>query len=731
MRRALLCLLAPLLLVGPALLPGRRLLPQLPIGFEPLAGEHPAAAAESWEHANRVTSDRLFPILTDELAVGAELARGRLPLWDPHLGLGMPLAAGTVAGPWYPPNWLRYALPPALAGGWLALLSLWLAGLGMALFLERAGLSMRAALVGALAYQLSGFAAVNLHYAMKVDAALWLPWALWALEGLFAGARRAGLWLALSVGLSLLAGFAQIGAFTAAAVLFVALWRSLELDRGLGGFALAAPFVALGCGLAAVQLVPMAELSAHALRQPQGAAELWPQRTPLASLWSIPFPRWFFGAAADMERATGLTAAGALYPPGYVNPLEWTVGGGLIATLLALSGAALAPRRSALPVALLALALGFAQGWPLARYLYYLPGAGLGAPGRAAAVAWPALAWLAALGAAGLLGKLRSGGAALAVCCALAFGLLAEGHFNGALHLVPRRVAAADSERAALFPASEGMQAVRRAAGDGRVLRLDLSPSGVDDVLALARPNLPHAYGIKDLTPYVVFTNRRLVELFEALDPRTRYRTGVSRLVEPAQLANPLLDLARVTCVLSREPLAHPRLAPVLERPGFHVYRRSGALPLAFGVTAIERVHDGAAARRLVEGELDLATTALIAQHPSSGPALPPGLGEGRVRVLATERPAPGRLDAKVEADAPGLVVFTEAWMPGWRASVNGEDAPVLRANHVLRAVPVPAGRSLVRTRYEPGSLRIGLALTLLSLGLAFLFGRGARRRRA
>jgi hypothetical protein len=83
MRLALVTLLAPLLLVGPALLPGRRLLPQLPVGFEPLASERPQAAERAWRGANLVTSDRLFPIPTDELAIQAELARGLLPLGEP------------------------------------------------------------------------------------------------------------------------------------------------------------------------------------------------------------------------------------------------------------------------------------------------------------------------------------------------------------------------------------------------------------------------------------------------------------------------------------------------------------------------------------------------------------------------------------------------------------------------------------------------------------------------
>ena len=804
MGRSLLLLLAPLLLLGPALLPGARFLPQLPVGFEPLASEHPDAAVEAWIDANLVTSDRLFPILTDELAIRRELGAGRLPLWEPDFGMGAPLAAGTVVGPWYPPNWLRYALGPAAAGGWLALLSLYLAGLGACLFFERLGLAFGAAAVGAVGYQVAGFAAVNLHYVMKVDAALWLPWALWSIEGLITGKPRAGLALTLSIALALLAGFPQIGVFTAAAAGLYALGRALEL-RAAAPLARALVFVLLGVGAAAVQLLPMAQASAFGVRQPQSAAALWPQRLPAITTWSIPLQRLFFGPGADDQRAHEVAEGVALAAPGYVNPLEWTLGGGLSLTMLALLGVALHGRRARIPLALGLLALGFAPGWPVIRWLYYLPGAGLGAPGRAASVLWLCVPWLAALTVDGLLrgrraaanvlivlgaplclatwplpgggapiqffglpdwfasalwlspGPLLAGAAALHAArlapaasavsgasaasgpgggarsrgwLALAAVVLVSGWWDNRVHLAPRGPSALEP---GLLPASAAMDAIRDAAGDGRVLRFDASESGIDDVLVLARPNLPHAYGIADLTPYVVFTNARLVQLFEALDPRTRFRSGFSRVADPAHLGHPVLDLARVTCVLSRRPLEHPRLEEVhriLDRSGevsgLFVYRRSGALPIARGVPAPVIVEsDSTAVGMLARGAVPLDERTVLTEREArklpealrldgAGPAEP-----GRIRVLRVERPSPGRLDVEVEAGGPGLVAFTEAWMPGWKASIDGREVPVVRTDHVARAVPVPAGRSVVRTRYAPPSLALGLGLSLASLALS------------
>jgi uncharacterized membrane protein YfhO len=47
---------------------------------------------------------------------------------------------------------------------------------------------------------------------------------------------------------------------------------------------------------------------------------------------------------------------------------------------------------------------------------------------------------------------------------------------------------------------------------------------------------------------------------------------------------------------------------------------------------------------------------------------------------------------------------------------VDGADAPVLRANYSLRAVPVPAGTHEVVMWYDPGVLRGGMIASLVGV---------------
>ena len=62
------------------------------------------------------------------------------------------------------------------------------------------------------------------------------------------------------------------------------------------------------------------------------------------------------------------------------------------------------------------------------------------------------------------------------------------------------------------------------------------------------------------------------------------------------------------------------------------------------------------------------------------------------------------------------MLVLVDTWFPGWIAEVDGRPRPILRANYLFRAVPVPVGRAVVRFDYRPRSLRIGAMLSACSL---------------
>jgi uncharacterized membrane protein YfhO len=91
------------------------------------------------------------------------------------------------------------------------------------------------------------------------------------------------------------------------------------------------------------------------------------------------------------------------------------------------------------------------------------------------------------------------------------------------------------------------------------------------------------------------------------------------------------------------------------------------------------------------------------------------GESENRERVQ-TLRDDPTALEFQVDASGRGLLVVSEVFYPGWRASVNDRPEQVYRVDGFLRGVPVPSGRSTVRLEYRPRSVQAGFVATIAAL---------------
>jgi hypothetical protein len=92
---------------------------------------------------------------------------------------------------------------------------------------------------------------------------------------------------------------------------------------------------------------------------------------------------------------------------------------------------------------------------------------------------------------------------------------------------------------------------------------------------------------------------------------------------------------------------------------------------------------------------------------------------------------APEQISIEAETEHPALLVIAEAWYPGWRAQVNGAEAPCIPVNAWMRGVPVPAGRSQVLLTFHSRFLALGACISLLALaGLVLLLRRPRVRRK-
>jgi hypothetical protein len=86
-------------------------------------------------------------------------------------------------------------------------------------------------------------------------------------------------------------------------------------------------------------------------------------------------------------------------------------------------------------------------------------------------------------------------------------------------------------------------------------------------------------------------------------------------------------------------------------------------------------------------------------------------------------------LEADVEATRAGYLYVADGYDPHWHATVDGQRAPVLRANVAFKAIPVATGRHRVRLEYRPTAFRLALWTygALTACGLGVVLGSAAR----
>ncbi|MBI2954317.1 MAG: YfhO family protein [Chloroflexi bacterium] len=331
------------------------------------------------------------------------LLQWRLPLWNPYLFTGVPFLANMQTGVFYPFNLIFLLFPVPQAYAYSIVLHVFLAGAFMYLLCRRSlGLSVSAAFIGANTLMFSGFFSSLVGHINQLNAAAWIPLLFLLSDRAYARrSARAAVAAALVLAVQFTAGHAQESYLTIVGLGLLIVFRlggtlseaftnaNLHGDEGspqcsrrlqpardrscsestranptplrtrlLTPIALFVLILALGIGLAAVQLMPSFELSGLSIR----AGGMTYKEAVSFSL-----PPWL--------------ALKSLLPVfGDPQPFsEWLGYVGIYSALLALFAVATAPRRSLIWLAIILSIVGlfFAIGqfnplYPLA--LELVPG---------------------------------------------------------------------------------------------------------------------------------------------------------------------------------------------------------------------------------------------------------------------------------------------------------------------------------------------------------------------
>jgi hypothetical protein len=715
------------------------------------------------------------------------LLKGSLPLWNPLLGMGAPLAANYQTAFFYPPNWVLMAvhgIGGTSAHAWtqtLLVAAHWIwAGLGAAALARQMKLNPPAQAVAGLAFGLSSYLVTRAGFLSINAAVAWLPWVILFtnrvasdVPGPRPGFQKAWIGLAVCLTLQLLAGHAQLTWYT---LLLAWLWFAVAALRNqeksiwqrLGQMALGC---CLAFGLAAVQLIPTAEY----LLQSQRSSEVLYERAMTYSFWpwrliTLLAPD-FFGNPSQgnywhnvyfwedavyigllpivLGFATGLVSVvsrlrfprARIPEPGFMAVSLFAVG--CISFLLAM-GRYLpvypflyqniptfdmfqAPTRFSIwAVFAFAMLAGIAvHQWrrPQGKGLYWTR---LGTAGAFAVMVGAGLSWKLLddvqptfIRAAALAGLWGVGFGILALLAPKAGDLKPTPRWNWAVAgwvaldilvagwglnpAVPVSFYAPETAAGASIRGHLDGHRLFLPARDEYALKFDrffpIETFNIEeDPIQLRKvllPNLTMLNGISSANNFDPLVPARYERWMTFLSTRT-----------PDEL-KAWLGWMDVGLLEQIDPESKDGVQFVPVRPDGRFRWSYCAEFVPSEAEAWEAV-----IRRNPMGAAEIGGPVVI---ENSSQEADPACEEGFPGEAVVIEESPNRVVLSTRSDRPGWLVQADLWYPGWTAKIDGENAPLYRADYLFRGIFVPAGNHKLTIAYQPISFYTGLVITVLS----------------
>jgi hypothetical protein len=736
-----------------------------------------------------------FPVR--DFAAQALKAGQGIPQWNPYLFGGMPyIAAMGVGDIFYPTALLRLLLPTDLGMTWGFILHIFLAGCFTYGFLRAWGLGFYPALVGGIAYMMSGQVAslVSPGHDGKLFVSALFPLTLWLLvRGVRDGRHWAWGLLAITIGLAVLSPHPQLLQYmllaSGAFALYLALAERADGTRltrrqAMTRLAFALGAVLVGFAIGAVQYLPFLEYIPYSPRAGgRGYEYATTYSMPIEELINTYLPEFsglldhYWGRngihlhSEYLGAAVLVLASAAFGEPARKSFRRFWVVTGLVTLVWALGGYtpfyhlvyALVPGSkffrapstiffiTSFSVAVLA-ALGTERalaGAITRRFLLgWLVGAGVVALLATAGV-FTSLAQSIAAGYAGSQLDEAISGLKPAVVVGAWRSFVFVALMAGLLLVAARRkldarllawalaaIVALDlwsvdrnywlfSPPANVIYGNDPATAYLKKAPTGRVLVYPSYGPGIVDRDPNFGGDALMVHGLRLVTGYhgnEVGRYQRLASGDAIGDYANRLNPNFWRLSN----ARYLYTNAKVD-----QPGLTPLLGPVKNSVGstVYLYRLPGDNPPAWVAPAMVKAGDDATLGTLLDPRFDPMRVAVI---DSSAPVQTQTLSAlpEPINVVPTiTRYDAGHIAMDLSAPAPAgsALVVAENYFPGWRATVNGQPAPVVRADYNLIGVPLPTGASRISLDFTDAAYQKGKVVTLLALLVALaLVGGGA-----
>jgi hypothetical protein len=671
--------------------------------------------------------------------------RGELPLWNPLSNCGAPFLAqwGTMA--LYPFALIYLLLPMPWSLNLFCVLHLIWGGLGMYLLAHRWTGSRFGASVAGAAFALGGVSLSCLIWPNYTVALGWLPWVIWRAEAAWQqGGCRNIVLAALAAAMQMLTGVPELILMTWAIVIALALTETIarrgqvKLFKTWGTVAF---IILLVAGLAAAQLLPFFDLLEHSQRDNSAATVKWAM--PSWGAANLVVPLFHYGKTAQgvfFQQTQEFLAS--YYPGAFVLVLGgmavwrvrdrrvWLMACGTIFALLMAPGEngfifkslnvygwlkqfSPAVGIARYPVKFMVI-VGFAipilaaygvrwceqqtAGDDSRRWRSLCVASGVFVAVQLALLAWleqnpsrfdwpPVTSWNAVeralLLAAGvslliLAMEVKSSRVQLLVGAGVSSGLMAPGL----------------AREAARFEVAPGL-------GGSRIM---ISPFAEDRLLNDAKPDFGTDFAGRRRA---FWSNLNALDNVPKVNGSSTLRVLEENDVQTILYAETNKDLSGLMNFLGVSHItAHGQIILWTNRPGYLPMVTIGQRPVFAPENEIPKL--------LTATDFDSRE---IVYLPDESRALVT-VTNGTTATIASSRFGLNRGHIEYDAPAPCLMVIAQTFYHPWQARIDGQPAPLLRANHAFQAIQVPQGRHMVFLEYKDKRFKLGAALSLAALTL-------------
>ncbi|HEX3890428.1 MAG TPA: hypothetical protein VHX90_06205 [Verrucomicrobiae bacterium] len=684
--------------------------------------------------------------------------RGEIPLWNPLSYCGSPFLAQWNTQALYPPALFYLVFPLSWSLAVFCLLHLYLGGMGMFFLARRWTGNNPAAAMAGIAFAFGGVTVNSLMWPCIISGLGWMPWVVWLVERAWREGGRLAVVAAIAGALQMLSGAVEAILMTWVLIGALGLMDFISGGFPRGKMILRGVFVvALVTGLCAVQILPFFQLLQHSQRQDNFDAAIWPM--PLTGWANFLVP--LFHAQQSFHSV-------------FVQPnQDWTYSYYVGVFTVAL--AALAPWRvrsgrvwvlTALTLFFLVLAFGDATPvytWcrqhigfvKLMRFpvkfvilpVFTLP---LLAAFTLAAKTDPARRqkeWLAVWFAVVVLmldifwwslkfpdagddqlAILENGAMRGLFFTAIGGAWLFAGKLS---KLRPRRLLQllvfvlmwldisyhASQPPTVNRPVYEPFMARALPAPSFGQSRAMVSHKGAGELRNSYVPDVAGTYLSKRAG---LFSNCNLLDDIPKVDgffplqlsEQSQIQLLLYSVDSPDTVPAPFLDFIGASQITSETNI-------------FKWTPRTGFMPMITGGQKPVFTGDDEAFWGLFKTNFNPRAEVYLSPEDR---ALVPDINSANVKISDTHFAAQ-HIEAKVDADAPSLVVIAQTFYEPWRAYIDGRPAKVMRANYAFQAVAIPAGRHGLKLAYEDRRFYCGAVVslaTLLACALSWLgFSKG------